>query len=145
MNAKTPTDKVRYGKIIFLADPDDDGHHINALLMGLFWKYLPDLYKQGRIYLVDSPRYITKFKGKVHFAHTKDKLYERLGTRNLNITYLKGWGELNAEDMRPLVFDENTRKLIQLGPPESKQERKEFESMLSSDKETLRQDMGLDA
>jgi DNA gyrase subunit B len=143
MNAKTPTDKVRYGKIIFLADGDDDGHHINALLIGLFWKYLPGLFKQGRIYLVDSPKYITRYKGKVHFAHTKEKLYKRLGTQNLTITYLKGWGELNAIDMKPLVFDTESRKLIRLTVPNDKKSIKDFEAMLSKDKELLREDLGL--
>jgi DNA gyrase subunit B len=130
LSAADPISKIRFGKIIFLADADVDGSHINTLLLTLFWKYLPDLYKQGRIYIVDSPEYLAKHKGKLFFASSKEEIYKQAGTNKLDIRHLKGWGETNAEDLQPMAFDPNTRKLFRVLPPRDKNGKLQFEALM---------------
>jgi DNA gyrase subunit B len=128
LSVADPLSKIRFGKIIFLADPDVDGCHINTLLM--FWKYLPQLYEEGRIYMLLSPEYMTKHKGKVHFASSVRVLQKRCGTDKIDIRHIKGWGELEAEDMQPIAFDKGSRKLARILPPKDKDGVMQFEALM---------------
>ena len=130
LGAADPISKIRFGKIIFLADPDVDGCHINTLLMTLFWKYLPDLYKEGRIYMLISPEYMAKHKGKVYFSSSVERVYKKCGTDKVDIRHIKGWGELDAVDMQPIAFDVGTRKLARILPPKGKDGILQFEALM---------------
>jgi len=127
---KTPLDNIKFGKIIFLADGDVDGKHINCLLMGLFWKYLPDLFRQGMIYMVDAPEYMCKHKGKTYFSKTKKGMYKKVGAEKIDIRHIKGWGELDAVDLQPIAFDLKGRKLLRVLPPKEKKGVLEFQALL---------------
>jgi DNA gyrase subunit B len=130
LSAKDPISKIRFGKIIILADADVDGRHINTLTLAVWWKFLPELIKQGRIYIVDSPEFITRHKGKIYFGPTKESLYEQAGTKKLDVRHLKGWGEANAEDLQEMAFDVNKRKLFKILPPKDKEGRMRFEALM---------------
>jgi len=140
--AKNALDKIQFGKIIFLADADVDGRHINCLLMTIFWKYLPSLYKDGRIFLVVSPEYMATFKGKKIFGMTKDEIYKQAGTDKITIQHLKGWGEINAVDLEPIVFGAD-RQLIRVDPPTSKTGGREFEALMGRDPSFRKQLLGI--
>jgi DNA gyrase/topoisomerase IV subunit B len=130
MGHANPISKIRFGSIIFLADPDVDGSHINTLLMTLFWKYLPELYREGRIYLLLAPEYMAKVKGKVFFASSVKLLYKRCGTDKVDVRHIKGWGELEAEDMQPIAFDKGSRRLARILPPSDKAGVLQFEALM---------------
>lgn len=130
LSVKNPLDSLRFGRIIFLADPDVDGRHINTLLMTLFWKYLPDLFKEGRIFMLAAPEYMTTYKGKLHFAMSKELLYKKAGTDKCDVRHIKGWGEVNAVDMQPMAFDIGTRRLFQLLPPRDKKGALRFSALM---------------
>lgn len=138
LSKKNPLEHIRFGKIIFLTDPDVDGCHINTLLMTLFWKYLPDLYKDGRIYMVASPEYMTRHKGKIYFASSVKALYKKVGTEKIDIQHIKGWGELDAIDMQPIAFDVGGRKLFKILPPRDKNGVLQFQALMGK-KATYRQ------
>lgn len=123
--------KVNYGKVILLADADVDGKHINTIWQAVLWKYVPHLFHKGCIYSVRSPLYKANHKGKILFGMTKDEIYKQAGTQNLNCTYLKGWGELNDEDLI-VAIEPGIRTLISIQPPDKQQAQKFLQLMGSS-------------
>lgn len=104
---------VEYGKIIQLADPDVDGSHINSILMGDIYKYAPSLIKNGNLYVVKAPLYKSRYKGQVYFGMTKDEIYKQAGTSKVDVSYIKGWGELNDTEMG-IAMDPAIRKLYRV-------------------------------
>jgi DNA gyrase subunit B len=107
---------ILYGKLIIMADPDVDGSHITTLDFSVLWKYRPDYFKNGHVYVVKSPLYIAKKGGKVFFGDTKEEIYEKANTKSIDITYIKGWGEVNEEDLA-IAMDPKVRTLYKVGPP----------------------------
>jgi DNA gyrase subunit B len=143
LSAADPLAKIRFGKIVYLADPDTDGCHIRTLLHALFWRYLPDLFKQGRIYMVLSPEYLTKYKGKTYFGANKEALYKLCGTEKLDIRHIKGWGEISAEDMQAIAFTKGQRQLLQVNPPEDKKGVARFQALMGKDSNYRKQLLGV--
>jgi len=125
-----PSSKLNFDKFIFLADPDVDGFHINVLLMALFWKYLPELYAQGRMYVLLSPEYMAKHKNKVYVGSSAGDIHRQCGTTKVDVRHIKGWGELDPEDMQPIAFDTTTRRLLRLSAPPGAVEASQFYSLM---------------
>lgn len=143
---KDPMSKIQFGKIIFLADPDVDGRHINALLMGLFWKFLPSLYKNGSLYLVQAPEFMAQVgKDRYLFGDSPKEIYDQLDDkkRKPDIRHIKGWGELKVPAMREIAFQRGKRKLIQLTPPADKKGATNFQSLLGKDPTYRKRMLGL--
>jgi len=117
LGGKRPNLEVPYGKIINMADPDVDGDHINVLLLGVLWKYMPSLFKTGKVYVVKAPLYKSRHKGQLYFGMTKDEVYKQAGTNKCEVTYIKGWGELSESDLG-IALDPKLRKLYKVMPPD---------------------------
>jgi DNA gyrase subunit B len=128
-----------YGKIIIMADPDVDGKHITCLDFATLWKYRPDLIKNGHIYVVKSPLYIAKKSGKVFFGDQKEDIYKAAGTKNIDVTYVKGWGEVNEEDLA-IALDPGVRTLYKVGPPTK---AGQFEAIMGKKPEARKQLLGV--
>jgi DNA gyrase subunit B len=137
--AKKGVPQLLYGKIITMADPDVDGKHITCLVFSTLWKFRPDLFKNGHIYVVKSPLYIAKKSDKTYFGDTKDDIYEKAGTKKIDCTYIKGFGEVNEEDLG-IFLDPNQRVLYKVGPP-TKQGR--FEALMGKKPEYRKKLMGV--
>ena len=134
---------IRFGKIIMLADPDVDGRHINCLLLTLFWKYVPSLFKQGKIYMLVSPEYYVEHKDKLYFGATKEDVYEQAGSKKINVQHIKGWGEIDAATMQPLAFNPDTRQLIRVLPPKDADGKKYFEALMGKSPLTRQKLLGV--
>lgn len=134
---------IGYGKIIFLTDPDVDGRHINCLLLAFFWKYMPYLFKQGRIYIVRSPEFMAWHKGSIYFGMTKEEVYKQAKTEKVDIQHIKGWGEIEASDMEPIAFDPTIRKLYRIMPPETKKDAARFEALMGESTDYRKQLLGV--
>ncbi len=143
LGAKNPVDKIRFGKLIFLTDPDVDGAHINTLLHALFWKYLPDLYKEGRIYMLKSPEYMARRNGVVYFGATVQEVRKKAGSDKVDVRHIKGWGELNAIDMQPIAFDIGVRELIRVLPPRDKKGITRFNALMGKKAEYRQKLLGV--
>jgi len=134
--------KTNYGKVIILADADEDGGHITTLLLGFFWKFAPSLFKDGHIYTVSSPRYRCVVKEKTYFGQNKEKLRAKYGDK-ADITYLKGLGEVQPEDLYTIACNPETRNLVQIKYPTNKADIKKFEMMLGSDGAYIKELLGI--
>lgn len=109
--------KLRFGKVIILSDADVDGQHIANLALSFFITYMPDLVKNGHVYVVDAPLFIgNSAKGK-KFGMTRSDVDAQMKAANIkdyDILRLKGWGECTPEQLSELCLDKRTRKLIQV-------------------------------
>lgn len=108
---------LRFGKVIILSDADVDGQHIANLCLTFFINYMPDLIKNGHVYIIDAPLFIaTSAKHKV-FGMTRaevDSEMKKLKCSDYIVTRLKGWGECTADQLSELCLNPKTRKLIQI-------------------------------
>lgn len=134
---------IRYGKVIFLTDGDVDGRHIDTLLLTLIYKFIPSAFKEGKVYMVDSPEFIGKLKGKVYTGSSVESIQKKAGTKNIEVKHLKGWGEIDAEDLEPIAFHPDTRKLIKILPPKDKEGYVRFEKLMGKSSQFRKTLMGV--
>lgn len=116
-----PLHKMRVGKVILLADSDPDGQHITNLLLGAIWLLMPSLIKDKKVFIVSDALYLAKSATKTVFGKTREEAVELLGAKPVQLTRVKGWGECNAEDMTPHVFDPKTRQHILVTPEDAEE------------------------
>ena len=110
--------KIRYGKVIIMADADVDGSHIRTLLLTFFFRYMRPLVENGNIYLAQPPLYKLSRKGmKDVYCYTDEQLeqhLQELGREGINIQRYKGLGEMNPEQLWETTMNPATRTLIQV-------------------------------
>jgi len=117
LNGDYDESKLRFNKVIILADSDVDGQHIQCLVLAFFVKYMPELIKNGHVYIIDAPLFVaTGAKQKVYgMARAEvDNKMKKLKCSDYIVSRLKGWGECNAELLSELCLNPKTRKLIQI-------------------------------
>lgn len=111
--------KLRYHKIIIMADADYDGYHIACLWMTFFYRYMPDLIENGYLYIAVSPLYKVSEKiGKKeiqHYLYTPEELknFKTEGTYVVNHRF-KGLGELNPDQLWETTLNPENRRLIKI-------------------------------
>lgn len=104
---------LRYDKIIFFADADADGQHINCLLTTLFLYHLPELIKAGKVYCAIPPLY--RLKTNKDVVYTSDSvLRDSYAKKGYDVQRLKGLGEMSAQELWESSMDPAHRTLIQL-------------------------------
>ena len=110
--------KIRYGKIIIMADADVDGAHIRTLLLTFFFRYMRPLIENGNVYLAQPPLYKLSKKGfKDVYCYTDEEMAEHLqemGRDNVNIQRYKGLGEMNPEQFWETTMNPATRIMIKV-------------------------------
>ena len=109
--------KVRYHKVVTLADSDVDGQHITTLLLTLFFRYMRPMIDAGYVYIGQSPLYKIRKGKEIHYAYTEreqQELLKRIGEKGLTIQRYKGLGEMNADELWQTTLDPARRVLKQV-------------------------------
>ncbi|MBP3448007.1 MAG: DNA topoisomerase (ATP-hydrolyzing) subunit B [Clostridia bacterium] len=133
--------KLRYGKIIIMADADVDGSHIRTLLLTFFFRYMRPLIEEGHVFLAQPPLYKV-FKGKnVRYAYTDEQLKVALSEigNDANVQRYKGLGEMNPDQLWETTMDPATRTVLKVTLEDAIEADKIFSVLMGEEVEPRRE------
>ena len=110
--------RLRYGRVIILADADSDGHHIATLLLTFIYRHMPQLMREGKVFLAQPPLYRIDAGKETHWAlderHKEDILKRIGGKAKPEITRFKGLGEMMPKVLWETTLNPRTRRLLRV-------------------------------
>ncbi len=142
-------DKLRYHKIVLMADADVDGHHINTLLLTLLFRFMPQLITEGYVYLAQPPLYRIRWNkpAEHEFVYSdaerdavmKDGLASgKKLPKEQPVQRYKGLGEMNADELWETTLDPDQRILLQVTLEDAAQADEIFSILMGEDVESRR-------
>lgn len=119
IGSKYDESKLKYDKIIITTDADVDGAHIAVLLITFIWTYMPDLIRNGHVYVLESPLYVNVLKNHkgTHYTYTEEEQADWIDKNRRSVSDVqrnKGLGELDDEEVIETILTPETRRLTQL-------------------------------
>jgi DNA gyrase subunit B len=135
--------KLRYGKIIIMADADVDGSHIRTLLLTFFFRYMRELLERGHVYIAMPPLYKIEFAKQLLYAyddHEKDEILKRNGKTeaDVSIQRYKGLGEMNPEQLWETTMNPDKRSIIHVALEDGVEAEEIFTTLMGENVEPRR-------
>ena len=107
-------DDCEYDKVIIMTDADDDGAHIQCLLLTFFYRYMKPLIEAGRLYIALPPLFKIGTGKNQDYAYTVEEMKEMTKNKKVEIQRYKGLGEMNADQLAETTMNPDTRNLIRV-------------------------------
>jgi DNA gyrase subunit B len=143
VGADFDVNKIRYGKVVIMADADVDGAHIRTLLLTFFYRYMRPLIEQGHVYLAQPPLYKVSKKGmKDIYCYTDEQLDQTMtevGRDNVSIQRYKGLGEMNPEQLWETTMDPKNRIFVKVTIDDAEKADEIFKILMGDEIEPRRE------
>ena len=126
-------DALRWNKVVICTDADVDGFQIRTLILTLFYRLMPTLIKEGKVFIAESPLYEIVTKKETYFAYSdreKDEILKKMVEGKYEIHRSKGLGENEPEMMSLTTMAPETRRLIKVMPGDEHQTQEVFDMLL---------------
>jgi len=107
-------EECEYDKVIIMTDADDDGAHIQCLLLTFFYRYMKPLIEAGKLYIALPPLFLLKNGKEEIYVYSKEEMVEKTKGKNYSVQRYKGLGEMNADQLAITTMNPGTRTLIQV-------------------------------
>ncbi len=127
---------LRWSKIIICTDADEDGFQIRTLLLTMFYRLLPTLIEEGKVFIAETPLFEITTKNDTYFAYDefeKADILRKLGDQKYKLQRSKGLGENSADMMALTTMNPATRRLIAITPADAAATEQIFETLLGDD------------
>ena len=136
-------EKIRYHKIIIMADADVDGSHIRTLLLTFFFRYMPELIEKGFVYLAMPPLYKIMFNKKEWYVYDdaeRDKVFAEIGrdSEKISVQRYKGLGEMDGTQLWETTMDPARRKMMRVTLPDAVEADRIFSTLMGEEVEPRR-------
>ena len=106
--------EAEYKKVIIMTDADDDGAHIQCLLMTFFYRYMKPLIEEGRLYIALPPLFLIKNGKDKEYAYSVEEMKKLTTGKKCDVQRYKGLGEMNADQLAETTMNPGTRSLIRV-------------------------------
>lgn len=131
-------DRLRYGKVIIMADADVDGSHIRSLLLTFFFRYMRPMITNGKVYIAQPPLFLIKKGRKQQYAFDeaeRDSILQTMGeeANGVVVQRYKGLGEMNPEQLWETTLNPETRTLLNLTQIDAMEAERAFTMMMGDE------------